>query len=208
MEENWRKREKEEKVTGEMKMDNKSRDRIIVIIVLSLLAVAILSLLLSLRVVGEPLERQVMRRRWGLTESQMSEIEKIINEYQAGNISLIELRRRIWTEFRNWGVIPPQEPLIPDIELFYTVKSVFSTLNIALVIILLAIFIDVYRKTKAKFALGLMIFSLILLLYTVSSNPFMQMLFGFRAIGLGPFAMLPDIFAFIALLTLLYISLK
>jgi hypothetical protein len=32
--------------------------------------------------------------------------------------------------------------------------------------------------------------------------------FGFRAFGLGPFAMLPDLFTFGALVVLLYLSIK
>ncbi|MEM3090807.1 MAG: hypothetical protein QXW17_03480, partial [Candidatus Bathyarchaeia archaeon] len=92
--------------------------------------------------------------------------------------------------------------------LFYIVKTVISTVNIAIVLILLFIYMNIYRKTKTNFTIGLIIFSLILLLYTVSSNPILQTIFGYRAFGLGPFAMLPDVFALIALLVLLYLSLK
>ncbi|HDO41519.1 MAG TPA: hypothetical protein ENH03_01265 [Candidatus Bathyarchaeota archaeon] len=74
--------------------------------------------------------------------------------------------------------------------------------------ILLFTYLDIYWKTRAEFTAGLVIFSLVLLFYTITSNPFIQRIFGFRAFGLGPFAMLPDLFAFIALLVLLYLSLK
>jgi hypothetical protein len=40
------------------------------------------------------------------------------------------------------------------------------------------------------------------------SNPFMMWAFGFRAFGLGPFAMLPDLFTLAALSVLLYLSVK
>jgi hypothetical protein len=53
-----------------------------------------------------------------------------------------------------------------------------------------------------------MVFSLVLLLYALSSNPLLQWVFGFRAFGLGPFAMLPDLFTFVALAVLLYLTFR
>lgn len=119
-----------------------------------------------------------------------------------------ELESTLIARFREWGFAPPPTVIIPDLELFYTVKSVISSVNIVLVLSLLLIYVNIYRRTGASFALGLIIFSLALFFYTVSSNPFIQTLFGFRAFGLGPFATLPDIFALIALTILLYLSLK
>lgn len=185
------------------KMD---KDRRIALIILVLLAVAILATLWSLYVTGVPLERQIMRRRWGLTEVQMVEIEQLIEKYHRGEIVLSDLRRVLWSRFSEWGMVPP--PPMLDLELFYIVKTVISTVNIAIVLILLLIYMNIYRKTKTNFTIGLIIFSLILLLYTVSSNPVLQTIFGYRAFGLGPFAMLPDVFTFISLLVLLYLSLK
>jgi hypothetical protein len=102
---------------------------------------------------------------------------------------------------------PPE--LIPgDIELFYTVKTVFSTVNATLILILLVIYIDIYSRTRSEFTIGLIIFSAVLLLNALVSNPLLQFGFGFRAFGLGPFAMLPDLFTFFALVVLLYLTLK
>jgi hypothetical protein len=70
------------------------------------------------------------------------------------------------------------------------------------------IYIAIYRKTKSEFTVGLIIFSMILLLYTLTSNPMMHWIFGFRAFGLGPFAMLPDLFTCVALAVLLYLTVK
>ena len=97
---------------------------------------------------------------------------------------------------------------VGDIEVFYTVKTVISTINVTLLVFLLAIYIDMYRKLRSEFTMGLIIFSLTLLLYALSSNPIMQSIFGFRGAGLGPFAMLPDLFTSIALAVLLYLTLK
>jgi hypothetical protein len=95
-----------------------------------------------------------------------------------------------------------------DIELFYKVKTVLSTINATLLVFLLATYIDIYKKLQSEFTIGLIIFSLILLLYALSSNPLLQWLFGFRAFGLGPFAMLPDLFTTLALAVLLYLTMK
>jgi hypothetical protein len=95
-----------------------------------------------------------------------------------------------------------------DIELFYKVKTILSTINATLLVFLLATYVDMYRKLKSEFTIGLILFSLILLLYALSSNPLLQWLFGFRAFGLGPFAMLPDLFTTLALIVLLYLTMK
>jgi len=95
-----------------------------------------------------------------------------------------------------------------DIELYYTAKTVVSTINVTLLIFLLITYISIYKKTKSEFTIGLIIFSAVLLLYALTSNPLMHWAFGFGAFGLGPFAMLPDLFACIALAILLYLSVK
>ncbi|MGQ9542496.1 MAG: hypothetical protein ACUVTM_00190 [Candidatus Bathyarchaeia archaeon] len=95
-----------------------------------------------------------------------------------------------------------------DIELYYTVKTVISTVNITLLAFLLAAYIDIYRRVKSSFTIGLMIFCIILLLYAFSANPMVHMLFGFRAYMLGPFAMLSDLFACVALTILLILTFK
>ncbi len=98
--------------------------------------------------------------------------------------------------------------VIGDMELFYKVKTILSTVNITLLVILLITYLDMYRKIRSEFTIGLILFSLILLLYALSSNPLLQWIFGFRAFGLGPFAMLPDLFTTLALTLLLYLTMK
>jgi hypothetical protein len=49
---------------------------------------------------------------------------------------------------------------------------------------------------------------MVLLLYAMVSNPIVQVAFGYRAFGLGPFAMLPDLFSLAALAVLLYLTIK
>lgn len=95
-----------------------------------------------------------------------------------------------------------------DLEVFYIAKTVISSVNLTLVIILLGTYVSLYKKTKSEFVTGLIVFALVLLLYTLVSNPIVVYLAGFRAFGLGPFAMLPDLFASLALGVLLYLTLK
>jgi hypothetical protein len=100
----------------------------------------------------------------------------------------------------------PQPPW--DLQLFYTVTVVLSTINATLLIFLFSAYLGIYRKVKSDFTLGLMVFSIILLFYALSSNPLVQRVFGFRAFGLGPFAMLPDLFTCVALIILLYLTFR
>ena len=97
---------------------------------------------------------------------------------------------------------------IGDFEFYYIAKTVISSVNATLVSILLVTYVSLYRKTRSEFVIGLILFALVFLLYALVSNPVMQFVFGFRAFGLGPFAVLPDLFASLALGVLLYLTLK
>jgi hypothetical protein len=102
----------------------------------------------------------------------------------------------------------PPENIPGDIEFFYTAKTVVSTINVTLLIFLLLTYISIYRKTRSEFTIGLIIFSMVFLLNALASNPLVIWAFGFRPFGLGPFALLPDLFTFTALAILLYLSIK
>jgi len=93
-----------------------------------------------------------------------------------------------------------------DLAIYYTVKAVLASVNAFLLIALSSIYLKVYKDTGLEFSLGLVIFSVALLMYSLVSNPLLVSAAGYRASGLGPFAMLPDLFTCIASLTLLYIS--
>jgi hypothetical protein len=98
--------------------------------------------------------------------------------------------------------------ILGDIELFYKVRAMLSSINATLLIMLMVTYVDMYKKIPSDFTFGLIMFSLILLLYALSSNPLLQWLFGYRAFGLGPFAMLPDMFTTLALVVLLYLTMN
>jgi len=103
---------------------------------------------------------------------------------------------------------PPPQGIPGDIGLYYLLKTVFSTLNATLLAFLLALYAEMYVKRKVEFTLWLVIFCSVLLLNALTSNPILQWAFGFFPFGLGPFAMLPDLFTFVALAILLYLTMK
>ncbi len=103
---------------------------------------------------------------------------------------------------------PPSYENPEDIEFFYATQTVVSTVNVTLSFILLLIYVSIYRKTRSEFTIGLIVFSAAFLLNALASNPFVIRVFGFRPLGLGPFAMLPDLFSLGALTVLLYLSIK
>lgn len=103
----------------------------------------------------------------------------------------------------------PPSPYVPpfgDLQIFYTIETVFSTVNVMLAIVLLLVYISIYRKTHSEFTVGLTIFSAVFLLNALASNPLLRAAFRYHPYGLGPFAMLPDLFTFAALIVLLYLS--
>jgi hypothetical protein len=95
-----------------------------------------------------------------------------------------------------------------DLQLFYIGKTVVSTLSIALLSFLMLTYVDIYRKTKSPFTIGLIMFSIVFLMKEFTSNPMVYRAAGFNQYGLGPFALLPDLFEFLALTLLLYLSVK
>lgn len=95
-----------------------------------------------------------------------------------------------------------------DFEWYYSVKGVLSTVNLVLLVILLIIYLRVYSDTRSEFALGLVVFALAMMMYAITSNPWLQSGFGFRGSGLGPFAFFPDLFALVALVILLFFAVR
>jgi hypothetical protein len=86
---------------------------------------------------------------------------------------------------------------------YYSMKLVVTTINMILLLMLLAIYVSAYRETKSEFLVGLIIFDLAMLSYAVTSNPLVHIIFGFHEIGPGPFIMLPDFFSLVAVVVLL-----
>ena len=56
--------------------------------------------------------------------------------------------------------LPPFDKIRGDIELFYTIKTIVSSINATLLVFLLATYTNIYKKTQSEFTIGLMIFSI------------------------------------------------
>ena len=102
----------------------------------------------------------------------------------------------------------PSGSIRGDLELFYLSNTIISTVNIALLLILIVLYTEIYVKTRSPFSLGLVIFALVFFVKDVTSSPLVSSLYGYRAYGLGPFEFLPSLFEFFALSILLYLSIK
>jgi uncharacterized membrane protein len=95
-----------------------------------------------------------------------------------------------------------------DFEWYYTLKGILSTVNLVLLVILIVLYVGVYSDTRSEFALGLVVFALAMMMYAITSNPWLQSGFGFRGSGLGPFAFFPDLFALVALVIMLLFAFR
>jgi hypothetical protein len=133
-----------------------------------------------------------------------------------GIVVLVAILAAFWA---NSTFLAPQIPLFgprirspyetpQDLEFYYTAQTVLSTVNVILAIFLLLTYVEIYRKTKSEFTIGLIIFSTAFLLNALVSNPFVIAFFRYYPVGLGPFALLPQIFTSGALLVLLYLSIR
>ncbi|HDN68237.1 hypothetical protein B6V00_03020 [ANME-1 cluster archaeon ex4572_4] len=99
-----------------------------------------------------------------------------------------------------------QAAVVQDLWLV-NLKAVVTLGNLVLLLCLLFIYARSYGQIKSKFALGLIAFIVLLIMHAVTSNPFLPYACGYRRMyALGLFAVLPDLFEFVALLVLLYIS--
>jgi hypothetical protein len=112
---------------------------------------------------------------------------------------------------------PPPEHLRPpelqriaqrDLTPLIVTKAAISTMNMTIAIILIGLYVKLYMEMKSDFTLGLIVLNGALLMYAITSNPVIQIVLGFRSIGLGPFVLIPDAFATVAMCILLYLSLK
>jgi hypothetical protein len=95
-----------------------------------------------------------------------------------------------------------------DLDFYYVARTVFSTINIVLLTVLIINYVSIYVKTKSEFTIGLVLFAVFFLIKDITWSPFVVRFAGFDVFGLGPFAFLPDLFELIALSVLLYLSVE
>lgn len=110
-------------------------------------------------------------------------------------------------------LVPPPgraPPLPPQEEMMFltSLKTMTSFVNMVISIPLLITYVKLYRELHSRFTLGLIVVILVLFFYAITSNPLLHNFFGYYTLGLGPFTILPDAFATVALLVLFYLSLE
>ncbi len=104
--------------------------------------------------------------------------------------------------------MPSQDVNPADLELFYVARTVVTTINVALLVVLVVNYASIYVKTRSEFTIGLLIFAVAFLIKDMTSSPLFIGAFGFGLFGLGPFAFLPDLFELVALSALVYLTVK
>jgi hypothetical protein len=95
-----------------------------------------------------------------------------------------------------------------DLDFYYVARTIFSTLNIVLLVVLIINYVSIYLKTHSEFTIGLTLFAVFFLIKDIAWSPFVVHLAGFDVFGLGPFAFLPDLFELIGLSMLLYLTVR
>ena len=83
------------------------------------------------------------------------------------------------------------------------IKVFFTTVNSVLLLGLAGNYLKIYNGMKTPLSRSLLAFSTALLFYAVTSSPLTHVLMGFKAISVGAFTFLPDIFVTVATLIIL-----
>ncbi|HUV54638.1 MAG TPA: hypothetical protein VMW03_05490 [Candidatus Krumholzibacteriaceae bacterium] len=93
------------------------------------------------------------------------------------------------------------------IEMFIKGRIIVSSVNILLYGYLTYFYIRLYMDNKSKFSLGLTALSIALLIYSIASNPYiLQLSWRRNPIWMGVFNFIPDVFATLAALIMVYLS--
>ena len=113
---------------------------------------------------------------------------------------------------RDWDNITSKPDLGFDrenIANYLVITSSVTMMNMMISVILIGLYIDLYRKIKSRFTLALVMVMVAFFLYSFTANPFIPALFDYRFIGgIGPFMIIPHLFTSLALLMLLFMSLE
>jgi hypothetical protein len=126
----------------------------------------------------------------------------------AGAWAYYNLEKAASTPFYPWIQRQTPQPNPGDSEFYYIARTAFSTVNIALLIILTETYAALYYKTRSQFTIGLLLFALVFLMKEIATSTFVTGVFRFNVSGLGPFALLEPLLETAALSVLLYLSIE
>lgn len=106
------------------------------------------------------------------------------------------------------GQFPPSPWGPPELLVFLVRVQLFvTTFNLVLLLALTGSYVSLYRDLPNRYTRSMLVLSLALLLYALSSNPYVSLLFGFAPRpDLGPFVFLPDLFVGLAIVVIFYQS--
>ena len=90
---------------------------------------------------------------------------------------------------------------------FLIPTMLITSISTLLLIYLITNYVSVFLKTKSEFSIGLLLFSIALLVQALTTNPLVKLLFEFKG-PMGLFDLIPSIFTLIAVIALVYLSLK
>lgn len=88
------------------------------------------------------------------------------------------------------------------------IKVFLSSMNAILLAGLVLNYTQIYRDMPTPTSRIFLIFSFSLMLYALSSNPIVHLMFGYKFIPLGPFTYIPDLFVTASTVIILYESYK
>jgi len=96
---------------------------------------------------------------------------------------------------------------IPEVFVFLTRVQVFvTTFNFVLLVALLWTYASLYRDLPNRYTRSLILLSIALVLYALTANPVVHVLFGFPPLGGSPFIVIPHVFVGVAIVVLFYQS--
>jgi hypothetical protein len=88
---------------------------------------------------------------------------------------------------------------------FFEANILVNTIASVVLLFVMANYFSIYFKTKAKFSLGLIAMAIALMVHTLTANPIVMFLFGFKEPS-GLFSLISSIFTLVAAIVLLYLS--
>lgn len=92
------------------------------------------------------------------------------------------------------------------VESVLLLKTFLTSFSIIVLSALVVNYFRIYRQMPTSTSRTLTVFSASLLFYALSASPLIQILAGFQLITVGPFTYLPDLFAAVASVAILYES--
>ena len=116
-------------------------------------------------------------------------------------------RNSPWRPRFNETDLETLERIAQRIEMMIRGKIIISSINMILYAYIAFFYIGLYRENRSKFSLSLTSLALVLLIYSISSNPLILFYIGrVKHVWLEAFNFIPDLFSMLAAVILLYLS--